>query len=388
MKITHIAIACFYIEGWTYQENLLPKFHKKLGYDVSIVTSRFNKDEQDVRCLRDAGEYVSGDGIPVTILDYGTPTLFQKLLRARPVVGLFEKLMEIKPDIVFVHGSQFYNIFDVIKYRKLNPSVKVFADQHGDYYNMPVNTWKEKIMQRVVFGHYARSIAKYTDMFWGVTPWRVHYLQNVYKIRPEKTGLLIMGADDEKIDFSNQSQIRKEFRDSVGIEDTDFLIVTGGKIDETKNIHLLMQAVTALAMPAIKLVIFGTPNDGIREKYDRLLAANKNIISIGWIKSEKAYGWFLSADLVVFPGTHSVLWEQAVACGVPVIFKKWEGMQHVDVGGNCMFLTQDSPQEIANVISEIYNNTELYARMKHIAMEKGTKEFRYSEIAKRSIGLK
>ena len=37
MRIVHIAPNAPYNEGWSYQENLLPKYQKKLGHDVTLI---------------------------------------------------------------------------------------------------------------------------------------------------------------------------------------------------------------------------------------------------------------------------------------------------------------------------------------------------------------
>ena len=37
MKIVHIAPNATYNEGWGYQENLLPKYHAKLGHEVTLI---------------------------------------------------------------------------------------------------------------------------------------------------------------------------------------------------------------------------------------------------------------------------------------------------------------------------------------------------------------
>lgn len=37
MKIVHICQ--YYNDGYGYQENLLPRYQKKLGYDVKVITS-------------------------------------------------------------------------------------------------------------------------------------------------------------------------------------------------------------------------------------------------------------------------------------------------------------------------------------------------------------
>ena len=39
MRITHLCLACFFPDGYSYQENMLPKYHKKLGHDVSVIAS-------------------------------------------------------------------------------------------------------------------------------------------------------------------------------------------------------------------------------------------------------------------------------------------------------------------------------------------------------------
>ena len=52
----------------------------------------------------------------------------------------------------------------------------------------------------------------------------------------------------------------------------------------------------------------------------------------------QSYNLFSAADLVVFPGRHSVYWEQVVAIGTPMVVKYWDGTTHIDIGGNCMYL--------------------------------------------------
>jgi glycosyltransferase involved in cell wall biosynthesis len=133
-----------------------------------------------------------------------------------------------------------------------------------------------------------------------------------------------MGADDEKIDFENKDTIRDRIRNEYDIADTDFLIVTGGKIDKNKKIDILMDAVTG--MPNVKLLVFGRVSADVKQMVDKLIFENCNIRYIGWIDADKVYDYFFAADLVFFPGQHSVLWEQACAAKVPCVFEKWEGI--------------------------------------------------------------
>lgn len=383
MRICHIMLACFYIEGWSYQENLLPKFHKKMGNDVFIISSRFTKDKKNNPGLRNSGEYINADGIQVSILDYGKRKIFQKLLKQKVYKGVLSKLENLRPDIIFVHGCQFYNIFDIISYKREYPNVKIFVDQHGDYYNMPVETFKQKFFQRVVIRHYAKSLLNFVDVFWGVTPWRVDYLRQVYKLPNNKTDLLVMGGDDTFIDFENKIEIRKKIRKELGLLDSDLVLISGGKMDRNKNIHLLLEAISFY--PKIKLILFGSVSQDLNDFFTEKLKCLGNVIYLGWENPKNIYDLFLSSDFGVFPGTHSILWEQAVACGLPLIVKDWVGMHHVDIGGNCEFLENDSINEIRNKISIVYKNEKRALGMKKAANNDLRSNFLYSYIARRSI---
>ena len=385
MKIAHICLAAAYVEGWGYQENIIPKYHIRFGNEVFIITSEYEFNNEHKKIKRKYTKYTNNDGINVITLSqskrYGYYSKFNDF------DGVFEELSEIKPDIIFVHGGQFIALKDVVKYCKNHRSVKLYIDNHADYYNSPVHTLKKLILQRYIYGYWMRRAVRYVSVYWGVTPWRCSYLNKICRIPKEKIKLLVMGGDDEKIHFEKMPQLRSDIRQQIKVHDDDFVIVTGGKIDRTKNIHLLMQAVSEINNEHIKLIVFGQPNDEMSEIIN-VYSQNDEIKCIGWIQSEKTYDYFLASDLAVFPGTHSVLWEQACACGIPCVFKNWEGMHHVDVGGNCVFLHKDSIDEIKNVILDLYNDKDKYNEMKKVAVEKGIKTFSYRDIARRAIELK
>jgi glycosyltransferase involved in cell wall biosynthesis len=174
-------------------------------------------------------------------------------------------------------------------------------------------------------------------------------------------------------------------RKKHGIGEEDFLIVAGGKIDSKKNIHLLMQAVSELNIDNVKLLVFGDPSDDIKEQFSAF-STQKNIYCIGWIESDATYDYFLAADLVFFPGQHSVMWEQAVACGTPCVFKHYHAMHHCDIGGNCRFLREDSVEAIKSLLIEIIQS-EVYEKMLCVALSDNRKRFLYSELAKKSIDI-
>lgn len=382
MKILHVCLACFYVEGMGYQENILPKIHAEMGHEVEVVASDFSFNSKGEIIKKNGSEYVNKYGVHVKIL-HKTKS-FPFVFRYGEYGGLYCCLEQFMPDIIFVHGGQFVSLSSIIKYCKKHRSTRLYIDQHGDYYNMPCVSIKEKILQKVIYGHYIRKSVKYCNKYWGVTPWRCAYLHDVYGIPQNKIELLVMGGDTDNINFSQKHELRKKIRFDLGLKDDDFIIITGGKIDKTKNIHLLMQAVAELNRDDLKLIVFGQPNDKMSSIIDSL-SQDPHIRNIGWVESSKVYDYFLASDLAVFPGTHSVLWEQAAACGVPLLVKDWKGMHHIDVGGNCQFLKGNSIEELKEMITKIYTGADLYKNMLKVATEKGRKSFSYQEIAKQAI---
>lgn len=381
-KILHLILACFYKEGFGYQENILPAKHVQLGYDTYILTNHKTPGYENPK-------YINRDGVHVTILEDNN-SLCARIpllsLMCRRTKGLYEKIEETAPDIIFIHGLQSIDNLDVYKYKKNNPNVEVYVDQHGDYYNMPVKSFKDKIIQKVHYKRIAKRLERISEKMWGVTPWRVDYLQKVYGISPSKTGLLVMGGDEKLIDWNNRANIRKTIREKHNIPDDAFLIITGGKIDKAKNIHILMEAFNALNKDNTRLFVFGNYTNEMEELCRTLL--NDKIINLGWLDSKDVYPLFLASDLAVFPGTHSVLWEQVCAAGLPAIFKDWNGgMSHVDVGGNCILMKDISTVSLKDTLLHIINDKQVFVKMRDIAENEARKTFSYIEIAKKAIGI-
>ena len=384
MKIVHIAISCFYIEGAGYQENLLPKAHREAGHEVTMISSQYSFNSKGQTEYRPVQTYTNDNDIKVIILK-DTPHLrFGLSMFKKKCYGLYKALENEHPDIIFMHGLSALDSYTVLRYLRKHPEVKLYADQHGDYYNTRYSRIGQFVLNTIT-RPMVKKIAKRANKLWGTTPWRVEYMQDVYGVPAEKTGLLVMGADESKIDWKNRNAIREAIRKQYNINENDFLIVTGGKINRAKNIHILADAIIALNRRDVKLLVFGSLDKAMEETFMKY-ADKENIMLAGWIKSDAAYNIFLAGDLVCFPGTHSVLWEQAVACGIPGIYQFWDGMRHVNVNGNSILVKDVNEENIRNTINAILTDNELLAIMKKRAEEAMT-SFYYSDIARKAIEM-
>lgn len=383
MKIVHLCLSCFYIDGSTYQENLLSKYHKALGYDVGIVASTVNQKNGKFVITNKFARYINEHGIPVIRLMYkGSPKIDKKLCRFR---GLYKALQEMKPDVLFIHGCQSLDVRVVVRYLKNHPDVNTYVDNHADFMNSAKSLVSRIVLHQWLWKSMASQLEPYVTKFYGVLPARVDFLQNVYKIPREKTELLVLGVDDEMLASVKERNAGTVTRENYKLESDDILLVTGGKIDSNRPETLsLMEAVAQINKSNVKLLVFGSVIDDYRKRFNALCQSS-NIIYAGWVNAEKIYEYFEAADLIAFPGLHSVLWEQAVGMGKACVFRRIEGFEHIDIGGNCKFFDGLSMEEMRETITTIIEKDEI-SSMQKMAEEKGESFFSYREIAKRCIG--
>jgi len=378
MKIVHLCLSAFFIDGCSYQENILPKYHVKMGFDVTVIASLFSYGSNGKVCyLNGYSEYDDNNGFHVVRLPYKKPIKINRTFRH------YEKFAEIlereKPDIIFSHNISFGDIDTLVQYLRNHKNVKIYADNHGDFINSAKNLFSKHILHPIIWRHYAKKLEPYLTKCYGVTPMRCRFLKEMYHINKSLIEFLPMGVDDESIP-SDRNEIKKNIRAELNIADNDKVIFTGGKIDRLKNTHVLIAALRKLNNSSIHLIICGTLTPEM-EYLQKDINEMQNVHFLGWCNSERVMNCMVSSDLACFPGTHSTLWEQAVGVSLPAIFKRWNEMEHVNVNDNCMFVQGDDETELCDKIIELLSTYDVY---KTKAVE-ASKRFLYSEIAKKAI---
>lgn len=381
MNITHVCLCGPVTDGFSYQENLLTKYHAKAGNNVSIITSKWVWSSKGRLSKTNDEHYINKDNVEVYRLDLVGRDNFLKKLKI--FKGIKSTLNLVKPDVIFIHGVQFLNIRAIIKYKKAHPKVKIYVDNHADYSNSATNWFSKNILHSIIWKCCAKAIEPVTEKFYGVLPARVDFLIDVYNLEKNQVELLPLGADDELIHKYNNPQAKLITKQELRINSGDFVIVTGGKIDiAKKQILLLMEAIHQFKH--VKLIVFGSVANELKKEFDEL-SIHENILYLGWISAEDSYKYFSIADLAIFPGRHSVYWEQVVALGIPLMVKYWEGTSHIDIGGNVIYLKEDSVNEIQDKIENLVENKKVYEIMKSKAQSSKKNTFLYSTIAILSI---
>ena len=383
MKIVHVCLCGTFGEDYAYQDNLLPRYHKVLGHAVTVIAPIYCKintrtGEEE---MATPGCKILKDGVKLIRL---APLLRNKInIRLHLVKGLYSTLCLESPDLLFVHGIDSLSYYECVRYCKKHKSTKLVFDNHADWHNSYHNRiallWGKYIIRNVI----VKPALKMVRVFYGVTPARCSFLQEMYSIPQNLIDLLPFGADDNELNIEHRQELRNNVRETYNISNDDFLVVTGGKIDKRKNIHILARAVDNLTNLKVKLLIFGEINDEMKPYFDQI--KSDRIITIGWVPSSDVYRYFYAAEFVVFTGLHSVLWEQMLASKVPCAITRIKGFEHVNFNDNCILLDNCSEENLSAIISNVYNDQELYSGLKRGADSDKANQFRYSSIAQKVI---
>lgn len=387
MKILHCCLAAFYIDDFSYQENIFPRLHKEFGHDVEILASTETYIDRVRLGYTDPGLHVSRDGISVTRLPYVSWLPGKLVRKLRLYAGLKDHLERFKPDIVFLHDCQFLSITTIARYARRSGAT-VYVDSHTDFINSGRNFVSRYILHGLIYRFCAKVIEKQARKFYPTLPLRAEFLSEVYGIDKNKIEVLPFGVDDRRIDLTKRDAVRGEMRETLKISQNALVFIAGGKIDRRKGIHSLIEAFCRLVdvgdLPNTYLILFGRPEQVLREQI-KAASKHRSVRYVDWLDAKEIYRYLWAADVAIFPGTHSVLWEEAVGLGLPCVFRRWEGIEHVNIGGNCVFLDVVNTSVLEELMLDIAHNPSMVAKMKNVATTLGPKVFSYSEIAKRAI---
>lgn len=383
MNIVHVCMEQPYIDNWGYQENILPKYHKEMGHEVTVIASR----DMFPSYLKNKLEYANKpkeyqiEGVNVVRLK-STIRFLNKFIYYKDLINI---LKEKKPEIIYLHGGQSLSLVTLIKYKKKN-GTKLIVDFHSDYGNSGQGIISKNILHKTLWRSIIKKSEKYIDKVYCITPWVKKFVMDMYNLEGSKIDMIYLAADDDKVDFKNKEIIRRNIRERLNIKDNDKVLISGGKINKAKNIKQLIEAFNDINEQSIHLIIFGVIEESYLEEIYDLIYTSNRVHYVGWLNSKETYNHYLASDIAVFPGTQSVLWQQAIYCGLPLIVKKWPGVEYLN-DGNIILLEDDDKVEIRNSINEIINNTEKFLYMSKESLKYGKIKYSYRLIAKKVLGI-
>jgi glycosyltransferase involved in cell wall biosynthesis len=171
--------------------------------------------------------------------------------------------------------------------------------------------------------------------------------------------LLPLGAD---VDLAREIRARQEgrqLREALSIPDEAIVVFTGGKLTPHKRTELLIEAVARLPQHKLHVVVAGEASEADqvykRELLDRAKGANVHFV--GWLDKHSIYRHLDMADLAVFPASQSILWQQAIAEGLPLIVGNAgdQDISYLNLHRNIVILDRENiaVQRFAEAIADI-----------------------------------
>ena len=319
MKI--LMLCELYIENLEYQENLLVKYYRKYGHEVTVITSTYDNvfdyynDKHDNSTPAKSYE------------DYGAkiiklPFKFNILGKIKRYTDITKIVEDFQPDLLYVHDIM-PNMFEMLAYKKRNQHVKMIMDYHCDYSNSANNWLSLNVLHKIIRKYrYMDPIKKHISRFYPIVPGSTKFLNEVYGIPLDDMEVLPLGADVDLVAEIKQNNKRKELRENLNIPQDHKVIFSGGKFTPAKKTDLLLEAFLEINRPDLHLIIVGDADEKnllYKNKLIDLSSNNPNIHWVGWQNNRGVYEHLVASDLAVFPASQSIVWQQALAAHLPLI---------------------------------------------------------------------
>lgn len=347
MKIVHFSST--YINHWAYQENILPEYFQREGFDVTVITlCRVPDFKQDVQLLN-VDKVNNVNIIRLKVLFFLSFNFFFP-------IKLYKTLRQERPDILFHHNTSLFSLTICTLYKIFNPACKLFADNHADFINRSKSKIKFNLFYRVVLRTMCKAYVPFVDMFYGVSPGRVDFLKSVLKIPDCKVKFLPIGTDTYAV--NNLLKNKEQLKEKYNIPNDEFIVISGGKNGIDKGTHNLIEAVESLRKEGnkIKLILFGFFD---KDLIDLLQKPSESILNFGWLDRQNALELLTVSDVGIWPVHHTTLIEDCIACNVPVILRKTATTEHL-IKNNGLFIYNSRVENIKDAINKIMTSDKDY----------------------------
>ena len=296
-----------------YLEYHLAEELTKLGHKVYVFT--FGRGKREARPIVYGGFKIFRLPHFASLNGYHMPSL-------SGVTHILRFLKAERPDIVhcqpidsplslfFVSWSSFF------KYKIVGPIMSQL--------NIVFSPWNitKKILfciSKIIVNKYA---AKKSQVIFAKSRGLTKILCRSYNVPENKFHIIPLGTDPELFKFNPTA--RNAIRKDLGLSLSDVMIVYSGKIDPTKGLETLLNALSPIiaANKKVKFLVIGTGKPSYVESVRKLaedLEISNNVFFSSWVKRSLLSDYYSASDIAVWPGLSSISIVDAASVGLPLV---------------------------------------------------------------------
>lgn len=317
MKIAHICLASFYIDDYSYQENLLPLYNKKMGHDVKIIAStEVYIDNKNVGYLSPR-QYVNKYNIEVVRLPYISFIPHKIAVKFRAYEDTRVTLEDFAPDVILFHGIQSWDLLTVAQYKRKHPQVKLYVDAHSAYYNSAKTFLSRNMLHKVFYKYCIHKSLDAIDKVFSVGFDITKFIQEIYDVPIEMIeDYPLGGIIPSAVEYV---QARERIRNELKISGDQIMLVHTGKMDKLKKTEELLDALHAVQSDKLRLIIIGSLSDEVKHSVIDKIARDSRVQFLGWKDADELMKYLMACDLYCQPGSVSATMQNAICCGAAVM---------------------------------------------------------------------
>lgn len=317
MKVVHVCLSCFYVDGYAYQENELVRQHVEGGHDVTVITSTENFGLDRRLTYVAPSSYFGLDGAPVIRLPYRRwlPQKVMRKLRMHP--GVLGLLQEIKPEVILFHGLCGWELHAVARYKKLNPGVRLFVDSHEDQNNSARGFVSRNFLHKLYYAGIVRRCRRYFDKILCVSLETMDFVHRVYGVPKAELEFYPLGG--RVFDDAEYRERRARGRAQAGVREGQILMLQSGKMGHRKKVLESLRVFIDTLGSHLRFVLSGSLDEQLRGEAEALIESDSRIQFLGWKAADELNDLLCGADVYVQPGTQSATMQMALCARCPVI---------------------------------------------------------------------
>ena len=257
MRIAHLCLSCFYIDGYGYQENELVRRHVDDGHEVLVIASTETFGTDRTLTYVKPGRYLGTDGAPVVRLRYRRigPHALNKKLRLHP--GVFRLLEQFRPDVMLFHGLCGFELLTAARYRRAHPAVHLLVDSHEDRHNSARSLLSEYGLHRGYYGPILRACLPDIDKVLCISLETMDFAEQMYGVPRPMLEFFPLGGvlySDEEY-----AERRARGRRACAVDAGATLLLQSGKMDRAKRLLESLEAFGRTPGPQLRFVVVGSP---------------------------------------------------------------------------------------------------------------------------------